>query len=260
MKEYLSRHDAKALVAEHPGQFIGDASETPVTTIFEDAAVKTIAGKPIEFYPSKHPILQHLGGRALKILDVAPWYEPVGLYAASRGHNVTAIDVNAGAVLWQNEAAQRMGLDNYQAIEGDVHELASIREYDVIVAGMLLHFMNRSDAKKALEKIQNATKIGGKNAVSVYTNDNPSHEAQRGIVDFYESASALRQMYDAKEWHAIEVLEGTRAHAVDRGALIGKDKVLLPSIAEVIMEKRVPHYARVPDLSDIDDFNLYANS
>lgn len=262
MKHYLHESDIDSYVSSRPGEFIDDPNEAPITDIFEQAGIRAFGDNPVTFRPSRYPILKHLGEQPLKILDIAAGDSPLGLYLASQGHMVTVSDVHETPLAWQNEAANKMRLDSMKVIESDVLRMKDDQAYDVVIASMLLHFLDRTDAKTAAANMQAATKVGGLTTISVYTTDNPVDELRppRNLARLYDGASELTDLFDSRYWQTVERREGVSGQAISRSCF-GASLMLLPSIAEVIMQKTgqpVPAGASyAPNFSDWNDFQTF---
>src|SRR6478735_12464023 len=108
MDRYLPAESAASFAEANKSSFIDYTTSLPVTEPFR--GIERF-GRPVDFQPQRHVILRHLGERPLRILDIACERHPMGLYLASKGHEVTVTDLNDGHLEWQQQAAGSMKLD-----------------------------------------------------------------------------------------------------------------------------------------------------
>jgi tellurite methyltransferase len=94
------------------------------------------------------------------------------LFLAEHGFSVTAVDVAPKGLEKLAAAARQKGLDvktqitNITALEFD-------RDYDLVVAIAILHFLPTDQSKIIIERMKAHTKASGLNTICVFTEDNP---------------------------------------------------------------------------------------
>lgn len=120
------------------------------------------------------------------ILDLACGHGRHANLLASRGLNLTAIDINTQFIEQAKTEAQVKGL-NVDYIEKDILELDYHQTFDsVLLLFNSLGFFDRKDAKLLLSKISNALKIGGKAFIDTKNRDHllkeitPCYLTERG--------------------------------------------------------------------------------
>lgn len=182
-------------------------------------------------------VMTYIGREPKRVLDLGCGHGADGIYLATHGHDVTAIDAPKPTD-FANSWAHDLGIqDNYRAIPGDALQLSPNDKYDVIIANMLLHFMEKADSSKLLIAMRAATLMRGINIISVYTDDNPEGEAlpPRNMKQYFE-AGVIAKTYPQMYWQALRNIGGYGRRAVNRSYL-GPDTHLIPTVDEFVARK-----------------------
>lgn len=218
MRHYLPLAEAAAyLDTGEVIEFPHLDENTEAYPLFDPPITDPFEGEPVN--PSKlvREILHHVGEEPKRVLDLGAGFSGTGLYLAAHGHDVTVIDAPE-PIDWQNGWAQQLGLQaNFRGYVGDARMLQGSDKYDLIIAEMLLHFLDEADSRRLLTAMRTATLIGGFNIVSVYTDDNPPLEKRppRNLQQLFAPGSLLK-FYNSAEWETIRHVEGLSDRYVPR--------------------------------------------
>lgn len=241
MKRYLKQTEAQAQLDHQLGQhpLLQEASHFRKT--FPDLDPPIIDPDGHALQPSLltlRTLNTIRGQRAQRILELGAGFTADALYMAAQGHHVTVHDGPA-VCDWVTESARKLGLsDSVDAQVRDARKLTELNTYDVVISSMMLHFFkNWREVSQTIQAIQAATTDGGLNALSVYTTDNPLHEAivSRGRTHMFKPGE-LRGYYGTETWQTEHDFEGTAPYFVPRRHF-NREVVLIPSIAELIVRK-----------------------
>lgn len=251
-REFGSIEAVNHFIADNPDLIIPEGVEELITEPFASAGVMDMAGRPIEIVAGRHTVLRHLGHRTLRILDIGVGDKVLGMYLASEGHDVTVTDINETCVDWQNEAAGKLGLAGFRAINQDILSLDEQNQYDIIVASHVLHFLEVPEIEQAVGNMQQATKPGGLNILLNYSSDNPDCEKlpPRNLKTLYDSPVDLAKLYPVG-WHIVDSRAGVVPRHVQRQMPDGRPFAVLPSAIEVVMRKNNPNIPFAPSPGDM---------
>jgi 2-polyprenyl-3-methyl-5-hydroxy-6-metoxy-1,4-benzoquinol methylase len=121
----------------------------------------------------------------------------------SRGFDVTAVDNNSIAVRYLRKLQKRY--ESLTVLEEAMPTISAKGRFDVIVCEMVLHFLSEEDARTSFRKIQEHTKLGGLNVVSVYIDSPSIHNDARmdGYFSHLFKTHEIKDMY--KEWDMLYV-------------------------------------------------------
>jgi len=180
------------------------------------------------------------GKKPKRIIDVGSGTCTEALYLAAHGHEVTALDTNAESLDWARERARDLGIptERFTPKVGDLTEITTSDKYHGVISLMVLHFLESSDAVRAVGAFRAMTLPNGLNVISAYTEDNPTEEIthpSRGLKYMFKSGE-LSRLYGDWQLHRDE--EGYSGKATHRNFGPGKD-VLIPTLAEIIARKTV---------------------
>lgn len=138
-----------------------------------------------------------------QVLDLGTGNGRNAIFFASHGFTVAAIDHNETELATLRTRCDQLGLP-IQLWHEDVrswHQPTGTR-YAAIICTMVLHFLeNIGEVEAVIAKMKLATKEGGVNVVSVYTNRNAP-----GTRPMLMPPHRLASFYD--EWDRIETYEG----------------------------------------------------
>ena len=103
-----------------------------------------------------------------RVLDLGCGDGRHAIYLADHGFHVTATDVSPRAIRKLQHRAVLGGV----AIKTDVRDLRDVTidgNYDLIIAHGCLHLVEHADSERLLSEMKAATKAGGYNVVTVFT-------------------------------------------------------------------------------------------
>jgi 2-polyprenyl-3-methyl-5-hydroxy-6-metoxy-1,4-benzoquinol methylase len=138
------------------------------------------------------------------MLDVGFGPGQASLFFASEGLRVEAIDLDVQAVTRLTENARRLGV-NITAKLTDVRDFQPAKQYDLILAKNSLHFLTGQEMDDTILKLQNATKPGGLNCISVWLGANALYQLPRAVDHDY-----LRLRYQG--WDIIHAWSASAVH------------------------------------------------
>ncbi|OHA84152.1 MAG: hypothetical protein A2937_01120 [Candidatus Yonathbacteria bacterium RIFCSPLOWO2_01_FULL_47_33b] len=133
------------------------------------------------------------------VLDMGAGFGRHSLFLAYKGFQVTAVEIEDDRLKRLRSQAEKLGV-NIHTIQGDVADFVPKEKYDVILSTMVLHFLTKETAHKALETMQAHTNKDGLNVVSVYTDENPA-----GIRPYLFMKNELGDVYH--DWKILEYEE-----------------------------------------------------
>ncbi|HEY4496829.1 MAG TPA: methyltransferase domain-containing protein [Candidatus Paceibacterota bacterium] len=105
------------------------------------------------------------------VLDLGAGYGRHSLFLAHKGFKVTAVEEDEKALESLKIRANTLGVEIATAHK-DIKDFESDRKYDVVIATMVLHFLNQNEVQDMLKKMQSWTAKGGINVVCAYTDQN----------------------------------------------------------------------------------------
>lgn len=124
------------------------------------------------------------------------------LYLLSKSFEVTGVDSSQeGINILIEKAGNNPKLKTFCT---DVLNFETKKQYDLVLAIGLLHFLNRDDAKNLIEKMKSWTKIGGYNAVGAKMTQNiigdlPYIFRENELKEYY-----LEDSWEIKSYEEIE--------------------------------------------------------
>lgn len=123
------------------------------------------------------------------------------LYLAHCGFNTDATDISKSGIEKLKHLSKESEL-NINAIQCDMRNYLFAKQYDLIVCHGCLHLIMREEWKIVIEKMKSATKVGGYHAVSVFTDDAPEPEDQKGLMVGLFKNGEIFEYYN--DWEIIE--------------------------------------------------------
>lgn len=156
--------------------------------------------------------------KGLKVLDLGSCSFSYGLQALKAKANfVTGVEIVPERVENSKELLSYFGYSNAEAIEGNIDNWKPSKEYDVVIASMVMHWL-----KDAPKKLQELFKLADKHLVLVYR-----LPPEKGVcVDGYRpSVEALDKLFGQKHSHS-EKLMNTKEQQIQ---LVIYDKEILSS-------------------------------
>lgn len=107
-----------------------------------------------------------------RVLDLGAGFGRHSLFLASKGFTVTAIEKEEARLLRLEQQAKNLPAD-ISAVCADMTEFQTAETFDVIIAAMVLHYLQKKDIVVMIKKMKEWTTAGGINVISAYTDQNP---------------------------------------------------------------------------------------
>ncbi len=133
------------------------------------------------------------------VLDLGVGEGRNALFLAKKGFDVTGTDISAVGIRKFKKFAKKLRV-KVKGVVGDISEFRFRKKYDVILSIATLHFLEKEQIKKLLEKIKKNTKDGGLNVLTAFTEENPSKK-----FPYLFKKNELKDLY--KEWKIINYKE-----------------------------------------------------
>jgi tellurite methyltransferase len=133
------------------------------------------------------------------VLDLGSGFGRHSLLLAYKGFQVTAVEIEQDKLDKLNENAKKLGV-HIVTIRSDVADFIPTEKYDVILSTMVLHFLSKDNAQKAITLMKEYTNTDGLNVVTVYTNENPVN-----LRPYLFEKNELRNLYAG--WDILEYQE-----------------------------------------------------
>jgi tellurite methyltransferase len=145
------------------------------------------------------------------------------IYAASKGYNVTAIDISKNGVMKTKELAKAARLKIDAKVQ-NMRNFQSVKKFDLIISHGCLHLISRKEWPSVIKTIKNATIYGGYNIILVFTDKiSPSDDMKPFMKGLFREGELFKIYNDwdliKKSSHILEDEheEGIKhRHAVNR--------------------------------------------
>lgn len=125
---------------------------------------------------------------------------------AKLGNQVDAFDISENGIKKAKEIARQTGVQvNYFCC--DLGNFVFEKEYDIILSHGVLHLPYKEVRDDFIAKMQANTKIGGYNAIGIFTNRLPATEDNAPFTHSLFDVGELPEKY--KDWEIIHHYEGT---------------------------------------------------
>lgn len=134
------------------------------------------------------------------------------LFLAKNGFKVTAVDYARELLAGLKELARLQNLP-IKLVYENLAKFQTKQKFDVVLNNMVLHFIAPKAHSKIIKMMQEATKRGGINVVSVYTDRNP-----QGTKPYMLKAGSLKRAYEKAGWKILDYYEGSSKRA-PRGSI-----------------------------------------
>lgn len=133
------------------------------------------------------------------------------VFLAKKGFQVTAVDLDKDKLFAIRKIAKEKGL-KIGVKFADFAAFKSDKKYDLIIATMSLHFLAQKRVSKTIKAMQENTKTGGLNVISVHTNKNA-----KGSRPYLFKPGELKKYY--LSWNILYYWEGLgRPFRADRNS------------------------------------------
>lgn len=127
-----------------------------------------------------------------EVLDLGCGKGNISLRFAETGANITGVD----------KREEKYVHKNFNFIRQDIRDFKFSKNYDIVVASFILHFLNNSEATKIIKKIKKHTEIGGYNFLVCLTQKDGFYEKEK----FYPNSKELKKLYS--DWKIIKFNQG----------------------------------------------------
>jgi len=146
-----------------------------------------------------------------KTIDIGCGEGFYSIYLASRGFDVTGIDLSEKAIKYSKHNAADHG-ENVRFLSMDIDDLGKLDEkFDFVLEWSLLHLMKPSQRPNYVENVKNLLNNGGKYLSMCFNKPNPYHDGFEniyravilgtkfyfsGIKVYYSSQNDLRELFE----------------------------------------------------------------
>jgi 2-polyprenyl-3-methyl-5-hydroxy-6-metoxy-1,4-benzoquinol methylase len=126
-------------------------------------------------------------GRAL---DLGAGEGPDSIRLAMLGYDVDAVDISRVAAQKIAAAAAAVGVDaRVHVIVADVQTLTSAAQYDLVICNGVLHYVQ--DKVSVIGMMQGATRLGGLNVVSLWSDYTPVPDCHNSVPVFCDAEDGI---------------------------------------------------------------------
>lgn len=126
------------------------------------------------------------------------------LFLASRGFDVTAVDISSRGIANLEEKAKEMGVEVKTQIE-DLQNFKFEGNFDSIISTYVFHFLSPEAALRVIRSAQDHTAMGGLNAMALLTKEGDFYHKNPTQDRFYSDPGELKDLY--KGWEILEYSE-----------------------------------------------------
>ncbi len=132
------------------------------------------------------------------VLDIGVGDNGTSLKLAELGFNVTCVDISPTCINALKEEAKRRNI-NINAVCCDIEDFKLEKEYDIIIATGVLHFLKKNKVKNLLEKLMKHTRKNGLNIIDAFLKGSA---CERDSDGYYFSKNEILEIYNG--WKIIE--------------------------------------------------------
>lgn len=141
-----------------------------------------------------------------QVLDVGCGEGRNSIFMAALGNKVDAFDISENGIEKAKKIAGQVGVQvNFFCC--DLEKFVFEKEYDVILSHGVLHLPYKDVRDEFITKMQANTKIGGYNAIGIFTNRLPATPDNAPYTHSLFAVGELPEKY--KDWEIIYHHEGT---------------------------------------------------
>lgn len=119
-----------------------------------------------------------------KILDIGCGKGLMSKFFEKKGANIIGIDIKKNCE----------DTENFKFIEGDIRKEDFGEENDLVIASLILHFFEKEEALKIIEKMKRSTSDIGYNLLICMSNEDEF--AKNKIGKFYPTLEELKKIYE----------------------------------------------------------------
>jgi tellurite methyltransferase len=149
--------------------------------------------------PRKHVIdaLKYVNGN--NALDMGASIGNNTQLLLENGYKVVAVEPKYNNVA----ELDHLATPQLQIVQSSIEDYMSSDSFDLVVCTMVLHFLEPQDVAIAIAKLQQLTKVGGIDVVSVYTTAN---DTMPSAYKYFFKPRELKHYY--KGWEMLDYVEG----------------------------------------------------
>ena len=136
-----------------------------------------------------------------RVLDLGCGEGRNAIYLASLGHRTHASDISEAGIAKLRSVAVGTGIE-VEAVTCDMREYELPYRLDLIVCQGCLHLIPRPDWQAMIQRMKQATVIGGQNVVGVFTDTVPEPPDQEGLMVGLFREGELEEQYS--DWVIID--------------------------------------------------------
>lgn len=157
--------------------------------------------------PLVEELTKHVtGGRALD-MGAGPTGRDA-FYLAEKGFETVAVEIDDDSIDELNRR-NKIVSKPLKVIRADILSYQPEQAFNVVVCGMVLHFLKADDVPKAVKNLQQWTKPGGYNVVMAYTTKNlpgkrPYLFKPNELADYYAGWEKITYAEEPTPWFHIE--------------------------------------------------------
>ena len=130
------------------------------------------------------------------------------LFLAHKGLHVTAVDIAPEAVANLNRYAARANLQaQIKGVVADIEGFEIEGPFEDIISVFTLHFLPARSFPVVLNRIMEATTIGGINVIEDFTQSGPLYKPD--VQGHFLQSGELRRLYEDRGWRVLYYDEGT---------------------------------------------------
>ncbi len=127
-----------------------------------------------------------------KVLDLGCGNGKISLRFAEIGANVTGVD----------KREEKYTHEKFNFVHQDIRDFIFNKEYDLIIASFVLHFLSNSEALEIIRNIKIHTEIGGYNFLICLSEKDDFYNKEK----FYPDSNELKRLYSG--WKIIKFNQG----------------------------------------------------
>ncbi|MFZ3077485.1 MAG: methyltransferase domain-containing protein [Candidatus Aenigmatarchaeota archaeon] len=116
-----------------------------------------------------------------EVLDLGCGNGKISLRFAEMGANITGVD----------KREEKYAYEKFNFVHQDIRDFKFNKEYDLIIASFVLHFLNNFEATEIIKKIKVNTEIGGYNFLICLSKKDDFYKKE----NFYPNPSELKGLY-----------------------------------------------------------------
>ena len=126
------------------------------------------------------------------------------LFLASRGFQVTAIDISNQGIANLQDKAKELGVTINAQVK-DIENFKIESDFDVFISTYVFHHLRRPNVAQLIQSMQDHTKTGGFHAIAAFTKDGDFYRNDPETDKFYLNPGELQKLYAG--WETLNYAE-----------------------------------------------------